>query len=58
MTEPLVSAAQVASFLGIHRNRVYEMVTNGELPSYMIRGQRRFRQQDIRNYVESHRIAA
>ena len=56
MSEPLLSAKQVAALLGTRQNTVYELASSGRLPSFRIPGVgRRFRRDEIEDWLESHR---
>ena len=56
--EQLLSAKQVAAALQVSENYVYDLASRGELASFKIRGNRRFRECDVDEYVERHRAPA
>ena len=53
--ERLLTARDVASFLGVHENYVYARAASGEIPSYKFGSVRRFRRHDIDAWLESSR---
>lgn len=56
MTEQAyMSVAEVAAYLGVSQDWVYEKAAAGELPSYKFGGHRRFKREELDAYVESHR---
>lgn len=54
----MMSARELAHFLGVHQNYVYDQAVNGDLPSYKFGGVRRFRMRDIEEWLEKHRRKA
>ena len=55
--EPMMSVRQVAEFLGLHENWVYDRAASGDLPSYKLGGTRRFRREDIEAWLTAQRGA-
>jgi excisionase family DNA binding protein len=53
--ESMMTARQVAELLGVHENWVYDQAASGELPSYKIRGTRRFDPDELRGWIAAHR---
>lgn len=55
MTEPLLTAREVARYLAVHTNTVKRLAKRGELKSYRVstRGDFRFRREDIEAYLEA-----
>jgi excisionase family DNA binding protein len=53
--ESMMTARQVAELLGVHENWVYDQAASGELPSYKIRGTRRFDPDELRGWIAGHR---
>jgi excisionase family DNA binding protein len=49
---PLATAEEVAAFLGVHRNYVYDLAARGELPSLKFNGNRRFRWDEVQAWLE------
>jgi excisionase family DNA binding protein len=50
-----MSAQEVAAYLGVSADWVYEKAAAGELPSYKFGGHRRFRRDELDAYAEAHR---
>ncbi len=53
--EPMLTAREVADFLGVHENWVYDRAASGELPSYKIGATRRFRQAELEDWLSTRR---
>ena len=53
--ESMMTARDVAEFLGVHENWVYDQAVAGDLPSYKIGGARRFDPEELRRWIASHR---
>jgi excisionase family DNA binding protein len=53
--ESMMTARQVAELLGVHENWVYDQAAAGELPSYKLRGTRRFDPDELRGWITEHR---
>jgi excisionase family DNA binding protein len=53
--ECLLTAKEVALHVGVHPNYVYALATSGDLPSYLIGGNRRFRSDDVEAWLERKR---
>ena len=51
----MMTAREVADFLGLHENWVYDRAVAGDLPSYKIGGTRRFRQAEIEDWLAAQR---
>ena len=51
----MLSKAAVCDYLGISRNTLERIVADGALPVYKIRGQCRFRPEDVDKYLASCR---
>jgi excisionase family DNA binding protein len=51
----LLTATELATRLGVHKNYVYALATSGELPSFRIGGHRRFRWADVEGWLEGKR---
>lgn len=53
--DPLLSATDVAMFLGVHRSTVIRLAQKpGGLPCIRFEGNLRFRPEDLREYVAKH----
>jgi excisionase family DNA binding protein len=48
---PLATADEVAAFLGVHRNYVYDIAARGEIPSVKFNGNRRFRWTEVEDWL-------
>lgn len=55
VSETLLTAKQVARTLNVHVNYVYNLATTGELPSFLIVGNRRFRASEVTSWIEGQR---
>lgn len=53
--EPLLTAREVAQWLGVHENYVYDRAASGQLPSHKIGGLRRFRVADVDEWLDDRR---
>jgi excisionase family DNA binding protein len=51
----LLTAKHVSERLGVHPNYVYALATSGQLPSYLIGGNRRFRWHEIEAWLSTQR---
>lgn len=56
--ERLLTAPQVAQILGVHPNWVWAEAKAGRIPSISIGRNRRFRSEDINDWLEDQRAAA
>jgi excisionase family DNA binding protein len=50
--ERLLTATEVAEFLSVHPNYVYDAAKNGEIPSYKFGGNRRFRWSEVESWLQ------
>lgn len=50
----LISVAEACRFLGVHRNTLYKLIREGELPAFrLVKGGRwRFRRSDLAQWLE------
>ena len=53
-----MTAKQVADFLGLHENWVYDHAVAGDLPSYKIGATRRFIRTEIEEWLAAQRQAS
>lgn len=53
--EAMMTARDVADFLGVHENWVYDHAAAGDLPSYKIGGFRRFRKGELEAWLAGQR---
>jgi excisionase family DNA binding protein len=49
--ERMLTAREIADTLGVHENWVYDRAATGELPSYKLGGNRRFRASDVEAWI-------
>lgn len=57
MPEPLLSAADVAAWLKLNIETVYDLIAQHQLPAIKIGGQWRFEEAQVREWLEHHRAA-
>lgn len=57
-TREFFTVTQLAELLQLTEMTIYRMINRGELPCYAIGRIKRFRQRDIENFLESHRLPA
>jgi excisionase family DNA binding protein len=50
-TERFITAREVATWLNVHPNYVYKLVSAKAIPSYLIGGNRRFSLSDIERWL-------
>lgn len=55
--EPLIDCATACRILGMKKTFVYDLATQGRLPSYRIGRSVRFKLSDLREFVEARRQA-
>ena len=53
-TSDVIAGPEACRFLGVHRNTLYKLIREGDLPAFkMSRGGRwRFRRNDLRDWLE------
>jgi excisionase family DNA binding protein len=51
-SQPLLSPSEAASIFGVPRQRIYELIQRGSLPSIRIGRLIRFRPDDVRAFIE------
>lgn len=53
----LISVAGACEFLGVHRNTLYKLIREGEIPAFrLIRGGRwKFRRSDLEQWLEDRK---
>ena len=57
MPEPLLSAADIAVWLKLNVETVYDLIAQHQLPAMKIGGQWRFQEAEVRNWLERHNAA-
>ena len=55
---PLLTKASACKFLAVSERTLDRIVSDGELAAYRVRGQLRFRVDDIESYVGARRVGA
>jgi excisionase family DNA binding protein len=51
VVDEILTVAEVAQLLKVAEKTVYTMAQNGELPRFKVRGQWRFRRQDLDDWI-------
>jgi len=53
----IISVAEASDFLGVHRNTLYKLIREGEIPAFrLIRGGRwKFRRSDLEQWLEDRK---
>ncbi|HEY7358781.1 MAG TPA: Clp protease N-terminal domain-containing protein [Ktedonobacterales bacterium] len=54
--EPLLTSDEVAAYLRVDVVTIRRLVNRGELPAYRIRGEYRFRRQELEEYLQRQRV--
>ena len=51
----IISVAEACDFLGVHRNTLYKLITEGNLPAFRLTsgGRWKFRRSDLEDWVEN-----
>jgi excisionase family DNA binding protein len=57
-TREFFTVSQLADMLQLTEMTIYRMINRGDLPCYAIGRIKRFRQRDIEDFLESHRLPA
>lgn len=57
MSDEIITLPEVATLLKVAEKTVYTMAQNGELPAFKVRGQWRFKRQDIDGWIETQKAA-
>jgi excisionase family DNA binding protein len=58
MSDEIITLPEVATLLKVAEKTVYTMAQKGELPAFKVRGQWRFKRQDIDGWIELQKAAA
>lgn len=58
MTDPILTLPEVAELLKVAEKTVYTMAQKHELPAFKVRGQWRFRRDDIDAWIEKQKAVA
>jgi excisionase family DNA binding protein len=54
MPEPLLSAADIAAWLKLNVETVYDLIAQHQLPAFKIGGQWRFEEAEVRDWLQRH----
>lgn len=52
MKDEILTLQDVADLLKVHRKTIYTMAQRGEIPCFKVRGQWRFRREDIDRWIQ------
>ena len=56
--EQILTIKQVSDFLQVNERTIYKLAKCGELPSFKVGGQWRFRKADIDGWIEGKKVQA
>ena len=57
MPDEILTLPEVAQLLKVAEKTVYTMAQKGELPAFKVRGQWRFKRDDIDTWIEQQKVA-
>ncbi len=57
MPDEILTLPEVAQLLKVAEKTVYTMAQKGELPAFKVRGQWRFKRDDIDSWIEQQKVA-
>ena len=55
MTDPILTLPEVAVLLKVAEKTVYTMAQTGQIPAFKVRGQWRFKQDDIDRWIDEQK---
>lgn len=55
MTEPILTLPEVAALLKVAQKTVYTMAQSGQVPAFKVRGQWRFRRDDLEQWIDEQK---
>lgn len=58
MTDPILTLPEVAVLLKVAEKTVYTMAQTGQIPGFKVRGQWRFKHDDIDRWIEEQKTLA
>lgn len=58
MTDPILTLPEVAVLLKVAEKIVYTMAQKGQIPAFKVRGQWRFKHDDIDAWIDDQKAAA
>jgi excisionase family DNA binding protein len=57
MTDPILTLPEVAVLLKVAEKTVYTMARKGQIPAFKVRGQWRFKYDDIEQWIDGQKAA-
>ena len=57
MTDPILTLPEVAVLLKVAEKTVYTMAQTGQIPAFKVRGQWRFKRDDIERWIDEQKAA-
>ncbi|MBD9529145.1 helix-turn-helix domain-containing protein [Paracoccus sp. PAR01] len=57
MTDPILTLPEVALLLKVAEKTVYTMAQTGQIPAFKVRGQWRFKHDDIDRWIDEQKAA-
>ena len=57
MTDPILTLPEVAVLLKVAEKTVYTMAQTGQIPAFKVRGQWRFKHDDIERWIDEQKAA-
>jgi excisionase family DNA binding protein len=57
MTDPILTLPEVAALLKVAEKTVYTMAQSGQIPAFKVRGQWRFKHDDIERWIDEQKAA-
>ena len=57
MTDPILTLPEVAVLLKVAEKTVYTMAQRGQIPAFKVRGQWRFKRDDIERWIDEQKAA-
>ena len=57
MTDPILTLPEVAVLLKVAEKTVYTMARNGQIPAFKVRGQWRFKHDDIDRWIDEQKAS-
>lgn len=58
MADEILTIVEVAQLLKVAEKTVYTMAQKGELPAFKVRGQWRFKRDDLDTWIERQKVEA
>jgi excisionase family DNA binding protein len=58
MPDEILTLLEVAHLLKVAEKTVYTMVQRGEIPAFKVRGQWRFKRDDLHQWIEQQKLRA